>query len=300
MSINDLNKIKDEIPYVSPVQPVELKLDHKIRFHCYKGISCFNACCRNIDITLTPHDIIRLKRRMNMTSSQWVGRYTIPFPMDSHGMPGLKLATKPGINECIFLEKKGCSVYQDRPVSCRYYALGNMGVKKQGKQSVDDIFFIVKEEHCKGHDEPRSLTVKEYLEEQEVAEYDQANYQWRDIVLKKRSAGPTVGKPTPRSLQLFDMCSYDIDNFRIFFESDGFQDVFDIAQSERQSLLDNEDKLFLFACRFLKQVLYGEMSIKVKASASDKRRAKRAKRQKADENISMPEISRQSDPKSGT
>ena len=286
MSVEDLEKIKESIPdqsppYQSPVVPIELDLDSEIQFHCHKNISCFNACCKNIDITLTPYDIVRLKRRFNMTSSQWVNQFTVPFPMDAHEMPGLKLITKPGSSACVFLREEGCSVYEDRPVACRYYALGSMGVRKQGDSKVEDIYFVVKEDHCKGHDEPRKLTVREYLEEQGIFEYDENNRHWRDIVLKKRSSGPTIGKPSSRSLQLFDMCSYDIDNFRAFFNSKGFDQVFDLSEQQKKSLTDDEDKLFQFSCRFLKQVLFGELSIPVKSDAREKRREKHlAKRQK--------------------
>ena len=286
MSFVDPEKIKDEnikfeVPYESPVTPVELDLDSEIQFHCHKNISCFNACCKNIDITITPYDIIRLKRRFNMTSSQWVNRFTMPFPMDAHDMPGLKLSTKPGSSACIFLGEEGCSVYEDRPAACRYYALGSMGVRKQGGDNVEDLYFIVREDHCKGHDEPRWLTVREYLEEQGIVEYDENNRHWRDVVLKKRSSGPTVGRPSTRSLQLFDMCSYDIDNFRDFFNSRGFDEVFELDADEKQSLSNDEDRLYQFSCRFLKQVLFGEMSIPVKVDAKKVRLAKRTQRTKA-------------------
>ena len=145
MSLEDLEKIKDEIPHESPVNPVELTLDSEIQFHCHKNISCFNECCKNIDITLMPYDIQRLKRRENISSSEWVAKYTVPFPMDAHDMPGLKLATRPGSTACVYLREEGCSVYEDRPTACRYYALGSMGVRKQGAAEVEDLYFMVAE-----------------------------------------------------------------------------------------------------------------------------------------------------------
>ena len=55
----------DESPFASsPVIPEQFDEDHVIKFRCYKGIECFNACCRDIDITLTPYDILRLKQRL--------------------------------------------------------------------------------------------------------------------------------------------------------------------------------------------------------------------------------------------
>ena len=43
-------------PPESPVEPVELSLESRFRFHCHPGDASFNACCPSIDITLTPYD----------------------------------------------------------------------------------------------------------------------------------------------------------------------------------------------------------------------------------------------------
>ncbi len=278
MAKEDLDKIKGGIPYQSPVQPVELNLDSSFQFDCHTGISCFNECCKNSDISLMPYDIVRLKRRFGLTSSEWVQRYTMPYPMDAHEMPGLKLANKPGSTVCVFLGEKGCEVYQDRPTACRYYALGSMGVRRENSSEIEDIYFLVKEDHCKGHDEERTHTVREYLKQQELDEYERMNREWRDVVLKKRSSGPTVGKPSERSLQLFDMCSYDIDNFREFVKSEGFKSIFDIDKETFDELMNDEDQLLSFAVRFLKQVLYDEVTIPVRDGAREQRLEKRRQR----------------------
>ena len=273
------NEKSSQLPHQSPIEPIELSLDSEFQFDCHKGVSCFNVCCKSIDITLTPYDILRLKRRFKMDSREFVGRFTTPFPMDYHDLPGLKLNMKPGTTECVFLSADGCTVYEDRPAACRYYALGSMGVRKKDSPTVDDIFFIVKEDHCKGHEEPRTLTVAQYRKEQGVDKYDEMNREWRDIVLKKRSSGPTVGQPTERSMQLFDMCSYDIESFREFIQTKGFREIFDLSDLERKELIENEEQLLMFAIRFLKQVLFGVMTIPIKASASETRVRHRKQRQ---------------------
>jgi len=264
-----------DIPFESPVRPTQLGLDDEFRFNCHPGISCFNECCRNINIQLLPYDIIRLKNRLETTSYDFVARYTLPFQMDAQGMPGLKLKTKPGTRECVFLGEEGCTVYTDRPTACRYYALGSMGVRAKDSATVEDMYFVVKEPHCKGHEEPRTQTVREYRREQGVEKYDEMNREWRDIIIKKRSSGPTVGAPSGRSLQLYDMCSYDMDKFREFIQTPGFTELFDTEQIGMERLLADEEALLAFSMRFLKQVLFGEASIPVRAGAREQRLEKR-------------------------
>jgi Fe-S-cluster containining protein len=267
-----------DIPFESPVSPVQLGLDDEFQFSCHPGISCFNECCRNIDIQLLPYDIIRLKNRKETTSYDFVARYTLPFQMDHHGMPGLKLRTRPGTRECVFLSEEGCTVYEDRPTACRYYALGGMGVRKKDSLTVEDMYFVVREPHCKGHDEPKTQTVSEYRKEQGVDKYDVMNREWRDIILKKRSSGPTVGAPSGRSLQLYDMCSYDMDKFREFIQTPGFTGIFDADAIGMDKLLEDEEALLAFAMRFLKQVLFGEVTIPQREGAREARLEQRRSR----------------------
>lgn len=273
--MSDEHHTRRGAPVQSPIQPKELGLESEFQFDCHKGIACFNACCKNIDITLTPYDIIRLKNSLGLDSKEFVARYTTPFAMDHHDMPGLKMVTKPDSTECIHLTEEGCGVYEDRPAACRYYALGSMGVRKKDSSSVDDIYFIVKEQHCLGHFEPRKQTVAQYRREQGIEKYDEMNRDWRDIVLKKRSSGPTVGAPSARSMQLFDMCSYDMDSFAEFIRSQGFQSMFTISDEQVRALQDDEELRLLFAMRFLKQVLFGEMTIPMREKAREQRVAER-------------------------
>src|SRR3972149_122659 len=76
--------------------PVQLTLDDKFQFRCRKGIACFNKCCENIDILLTPYDIVRLKNRLGITSREFIDAYTTDFAMDGQGTPGPKTPTKAG------------------------------------------------------------------------------------------------------------------------------------------------------------------------------------------------------------
>jgi hypothetical protein len=191
--------------------------------------------------------------------------------MDAHGMPGLKLNTKDGSTACTFLTPEGCSVYADRPSACRYYALGLLAMRKTDSPQHEDSYFVVKEEHCLGHLEPMVQSVRDYRGEQGVDEYDEMNREWREIVLKKRSSGPTVGKPSPRSLELFFLASYDIEGFRDFVASPAFRELFVLEPQLMQSLMSDDVVLMRFAFRFLQQVLFGESSIPVDKTAISRR-----------------------------
>ena len=65
---------KLDIPqqFASPAVPALLTEDSVIRFQCYKGISCFNACCKHADVTLAPYDVLRLQKRLGMNSEEFL------------------------------------------------------------------------------------------------------------------------------------------------------------------------------------------------------------------------------------
>jgi len=259
-----------ELPHNSPVEPTRLELDDTIKFRCHKDISCWNQCCAHADVSLAPYDIIRMKTHLGISSSEFLKEYTVPFEIDAHNMPGIKLRTE---NEgaCLFMKAEGCSIYEDRPTACRYYPSGLLSMRALGKSEDERHFLLIKEPHCKGHDEDREITINDYRKEQKVEKFDELNRDWYRIILKKKSTGPTIGRPSDMSLQLFFMASYDVDRFRRFVTSDSFKKMYDISAEEFASFEKDDITLMEFGFKLMKQVLFGELTIKEREGAYDKR-----------------------------
>ncbi len=262
-------------PFTSPLVPNLLELDDTIQFNCHKGISCFNACCKQADITLTPYDVIRLKNRLGMTSSEFLKKHTVPFEMDASGMPGIKMRTTDNNPVCLFMTDEGCSVYEDRPSSCRYYPVGLMAMRKKDKSNEEHHYCLVEENHCMGHKESRKLSISEYRKEQDVEIFDDMNREWYQIILKKRSSGPAVGNPSDTSFHFFFMCSYDIDRFREFVLTDNFKATYNIHTDTWAQIEQDDTALMKFGFTLMKQVLFGEVSIPLHKQATEDRIKKR-------------------------
>jgi hypothetical protein len=148
--------------------------------------------------------------------------------------------------------------------------VGLLSLHPQGTTTDEDAYFLVKEDHCLGHQEPRSLTIREYRQEQQVIEYDEINRDWRQVILKRRSAGMEIGQPSLRSYQLFFLVSYNIDSFRAFVQSQGFSEIYDVDNAIFQAIATDDVALLKFGFKFLKQVLFGEMTIATKPDAKAK------------------------------
>jgi hypothetical protein len=264
----------------SPVVPNLVEGSYKIQFSCHKGIGCWNACCSNIDISLTPYDVLRLKKRLGTTSTQFLRDYTVPYEMEKDGLAGVKFRPVDGGTACRFMTPDGCSVYEDRPTACRYYPVAVLSMRKQDEYTDTQSYALVKEDHCKGHEVVRSLTIDEYRKEQGVEEYDDLARGWRQLVLKKKSAGPAIGAPSLKSRQLYFMSCYDVDTFRDFVGSEAFGKLFKLGAEEKALLMADDVELMQFAFRFLKQVLFGEQSIGLDEEDAKRRLEKWRERRK--------------------
>lgn len=271
---------KLDVPFPqSPVMPAMITEDHVIQFSCHKGIGCWNACCANIDISLTPYDIIRLKNRLGISSTVFLRDYTVPYEMEKDSIVGVKYRPVDGGTACRFMKPEGCAVYEDRPTACRYYPVALLSMRRQDEYTDTQSYALVKEDHCKGHEVDRKLTVGEYRKEQGVEEYDELARGWRQLVLKKKSSGPAVGTPSLKSRQLFFMACYDIDTFRAFVDSSVFKELFVLPEEEWAQILSDDVNLLQFSFRYLKQVLFGENTIPLNDEIAKERREKHAKRQ---------------------
>ncbi len=268
--------IINESPFpTSPVVPQSLEGSATIQFQCRKGISCWNKCCSNIDISLTPYDILRLSRRLDISTTEFLHQYTFPYEMEMDGIAGVKLKPVENGSACQFMRPEGCDVYTDRPTACRYYPVALLSMRRSDEYTDRNAYAMVQEPHCLGHQEPRRLTIDEYRAEQGLVEYDELARGWRQLILKKKSSGPTVGKPSKRSLQLFFLACYDLDRFRAFVASEQFSEVYELPDEELKTILTDDKEMMLFGFRFLRQVMFGEETIAMKSDALDKRLARK-------------------------
>ena len=286
------DKFNFDLPFDSPVEPIRLEANDKLKFRCHKGVSCWNACCSQANVTLTPYDIIRLKHQTGLSTTDVLAKHTVPFELDSGGLPGIKLRTDDS-GACLFMTDAGCSVYGNRPTACRYYPSGLLSMRAIDKNVDERSFLLIKEDHCKGHLEDQTQTVQEYRESQGVIEYDDYNREWYIIILKKRSTGPAIGKPSEMSLQLFFMASYDMDRFRRFVTSDSFRKTYNLSEEFFDAVANDDIALMQFGFKLMRQVLYGELSIPEVEGAWEKRLEERAEVLKMRKEIEIMEHEKQ-------
>ena len=183
--------MSDQTPEQSQIPPEQLSMNSKFRFSCHKGVKCFTDCCRGIDIMLTPYDILTMRRKLEITSDEFLAIFTNPQILEQADMPVVTLKLLDDERQsCPFVEdKEGCTIYSDRPTTCRYYPVGVGSLSYSGEESddADDFFFMVREQHCCGFEEDQEWTVGEWREDQGVDLRDEINEGWMDLMVRKKS-----------------------------------------------------------------------------------------------------------------
>ena len=255
----------------NPVLPVQLKQGDMFAFSCHKGISCWNKCCHGADVIVTPMDMLRLSRHFGIRPVEFLDRYCYQAQWEKAGLPvaKLRMTGEDGSGPCQFVDdEKGCTVYENRPVTCRYYPLGLAAIKLKGQEGKDSFNFLVKESHCKGHDESKLQSVAQFRKEQGTDDYDQVNAGWIDILMKAASwasiGGPQGREIAPRTQGMFYMVSTDIDAFRRFVFETRFLEIYEIEAQTTEVLKANDAVLLTLGFDWLKHVIFGEPTISMK------------------------------------
>ncbi|GBE44379.1 flagellin N-methylase [bacterium BMS3Bbin10] len=280
MEVQIIDSVRDTKS--SPVEPVRLTGKDSFCFKCHKGVSCWNECCHDTDITLTPFDILRLSRRLDVKPADFLAIYTYPQMWNRAELPVAKLSmidAEGKKNPCVFMDaEEGCTVYEDRPVACRYYPLGLASVKMMSDTQTNDFYFLVREKHCKGHEESDEQSVAEFRAGQGVEEYDTKNRGWMEILMKTVSwqilGGPYGQEIDPRTKKMFFMATTDVDAFRRFVFETRFLETYDVDPEFVEHIKTNDEMLLKLAFDWLKNVMFADDTFAMKESVLQKAVAK--------------------------
>ncbi len=255
---------------VGMVEPVRLNLKSKFKFMCHKGIGCFTRCCGSTDILLTPYDVVRIKNRLGISSSEFLKQYTTIQIDENSKHPNVILKMgQEGQRRCPFVTEEGCTIYEDRPTNCRYYPLGQaiMRVQKENKIVNEEFYFLIKDENCLGYSEDREWTVEEWRIDQGADIYDEMNKEWKEIQLRRDPQGESMDETKQK---LFYMASYDLDAFRKFLRATNVLDFFEIDNRELEDIQTDEIALMRFAFKYLKYIFMLEETLKLKEEYKEK------------------------------
>ncbi|MFO8055969.1 MAG: YkgJ family cysteine cluster protein [bacterium] len=237
-----------------------MSADDTFHFACYPGISCFNVCCADVNIVLTPLDIVQMSRALDMSTSDFLARHTlVPFTEDQKLPVVFLRMNEDEKRTCPFVTEKGCSIYEARPWPCRMYPLGQASPADPDTQG-RGFFFLMKEDHCRGFEEDKEWTAGQWIEDQGADRYEESGKLFREILhhpyLQQRSLDPA-------RMEMFYMGCYDLDKFRRFIFESKFLSRFKVSDDELNAVRSSDMDALRFAFRWLKFALFGELTMEI-------------------------------------
>jgi uncharacterized protein len=237
-------------------------------FGCHKDLPCFTTCCRDVTITLTPVDILRLSRRLQVSTTEFLNKHTLlPITKELH-LPViiLKMSEEPE-KRCPFVDESGCTVYEDRPWSCRMYPLGMGLPPARAGVEPEPLYFLFEDDFCKGAGEKTSWSIDSWKKSQGVTDQEEKDAGFREIVSHPWFIGGQR-QLDPKRMEMFHTAFYDLDTFRRFIFSSSFLKRFDIDERLVERLRTNDDALLGFASRWLRFALFKEPTLTIRDEAA--------------------------------
>ena len=227
----------------------EAKLEEKernrtIRFRCGPGLACFNSCCQDVNIFLSPYDILRMKNALKISSTEFLAKYTRTLIPGGRGkIPIINLTMREDNKRCHFLTEKGCSIYLNRPWACRMYPLDKS--YETGKYE-----FIVDAEKCLGQKEDAEWVIKDWFADQGLPPYEEMDLRFR--LITEYSRLEEAGIDHPQVQQMFRMACYDLDTFRRFVLETQFFEKFEVDDEVREEIETDDYRLLELAIEWLR------------------------------------------------
>jgi uncharacterized protein len=223
-------------------------------FRCHAGNSCFTHCCRELELALTPYDVLRLKKATGLSSSSFLEKYVIIEREEKDAFPRLYLTMiDDGNASCVFVSSRGCNVYEDRPGACRAYPIGRAAVLTN-RNSMEEFYVLLKENHCRGFNEPQNHTPKKYEHDQGLDSYNVLNDAVGSILQHEKIHQGMI--LTEKQSDIFITSLYDLDTFREMIKRNELGHTsFYISWQKK---LDDDEALLLVALDWLKKELFGD------------------------------------------
>ncbi len=245
----------------------QLTGDATFCFDCNPRLDCFTECCSNVNILLTPADVLSLARRTGLSTRQFLDRHTLTPITKDLNLPVVMLRMEQTAEKrCPFVTAAGCSVYEARPWSCRMYPLGLGLPPARAGVEPKPGFFLFEDDFCHGTKESRRWTVESWQRDQGVLALESLEKGFREIVGHPWFIGGR--KLDPKRMEMFFMAAYDLDTFREFVFSSSFLKRFALDDASIETMRTDDHALLRFGFRWLRFALFGEPTVQRRAAAA--------------------------------
>ncbi len=238
----DLKDVQERMP---------LSMEDRFRFDCHPGLNCFNRCCREAVIVMSPYDILRLSRGLGLTTGEFLRRHTRREDEAGTLLP-LVLLKPARSGGCPFLGDEGCTVYGDRPAACRLFPV--VQGSELAPEGAVERHFLRRLDYCQGFAGEKEWTLETWQAAQGFPEFDRPRRPW--LALLARQAAPGRTPLDDRIFSQFYMMAYDLDGFRTFVFQSAFLKSYGLTPKDAEPLKTDDLALLRLSAAYLERLLF--------------------------------------------
>jgi hypothetical protein len=227
-------------------------------FNCHSELSCFNKCCRNLNLFLYPYDVLRLKNSLKISSDQFLDNYVDIVLRPDNFFPDVLLQMSDNSeNTCPFLKSSGCSVYPDRPDTCRTFPVEQGSFLNPGNNKPELIHFFRPPDFCMGQHEDQELTIKSWAKDQDAVKYNRMTLKWAEIKsMFHTDPWDKQGPNGPKGKMAF-MAAYNLDPYRDFLFNSSFLKRYKVKTATLKKIKNDDRELMKFGFSWIKFFVWG-------------------------------------------
>lgn len=113
-------------------------LDDEFEFAC---LACGNCCRNREDLLVTPYDIFRIAKYLQMSMKEVIEKYCEVYIGDDSRLPVVRIKPKIHNLVCPFLKKGLCGIQEAKPLICGIYVKKRI-MQSNGKNPVVSWLFL--------------------------------------------------------------------------------------------------------------------------------------------------------------
>jgi Fe-S-cluster containining protein len=235
-----------------------LRDGERFSFRCHEGLECFTKCCRNLNLFLYPYDVLRLKHRLNISSDEFLDSYVDIVLRESNFFPDVLLRMSENEERtCPFLDDSGCTVYPDRPDTCRTFPLEQGIIFGEATTKPTYLYFFRPPDFCLGQNESQQWTTETWAEDQEAEDYHEMTAKWSEVkALFHVNPWGREGPYGPKGKMAF-MATYNLDKFRKFVLDSTFLKRYKVKSNVFKKIKVDDVALMKFGFGWVKFFIWG-------------------------------------------
>jgi hypothetical protein len=227
-------------------------------FDCHPGLACFTRCCRNLNLFLYPYDVLRLKNRLEISSGEFLDRYADMVMREENYFPDVLLRMSDDAEKtCPFLTDAGCTVYADRPDTCRTFPLEQGIVFSGSEEKATDVYWFKPPDFCLGQHEARRWTTESWAEDQGAVTYHKMTARWSEVKALFQSDPWGAEGPSGARAKMSLMATYNLDRFREFVFQSTFLKRYRVKRATLERIAADEEVLLDFGLGWVRFFLFG-------------------------------------------